>query len=72
MELYISEFSKYVITLLIAVYTYECFAVFRFDSENSRKGIYARKNNAGIGRKIVGALEDTARSIGYKKMSSSR
>ena len=44
MELYISEFSKYVITLLIALYTYECFAVFRFDSENSRKGIYARQN----------------------------
>lgn len=32
------------------------------------KRIYARKNNAGIGRKIVGALEDTARSIGYKKI----
>ena len=30
MELYVSEFSKYVITLLIALYTYESFAVFRF------------------------------------------
>lgn len=29
MELYVSEFSKYVITLLIALYTYESFAVFR-------------------------------------------
>lgn len=44
MELYISEFSKYVITLLIALYTYECFAVFRFDDESRRSGIYARQN----------------------------
>lgn len=44
MELYISEFSKYVITLLIALYTYECFAVFRFADESRRNGIYARQN----------------------------
>ena len=30
MELYVSEFSKYVITLLITLYTYECFAVQKF------------------------------------------
>ena len=44
MELYISEFSKYIITLLIALYTYECFAVFRFDNEERRNGIYTRQN----------------------------
>lgn len=44
MELYISEFSKYIITLLIAFYTYECFAVFRFSEENRRNGIYVRQN----------------------------
>lgn len=44
MELYISEFSKYIITLLIALYTYECFAVFRFSDESRRNGIYARQN----------------------------
>lgn len=44
MELYISEFSKYIITLLIALYTYECFAVFRFDDESRRHGIYTRQN----------------------------
>lgn len=44
MELYVSEFSKYIITLLIALYTYECFAVFRFDDEPGRKGIYTRQN----------------------------
>ena len=44
MELYVSEFSKYVITLLIALYTYECFAVFRFSDEDRRKGIYTRQN----------------------------
>lgn len=44
MELYVSEFSKYVITLLIALYTYECFAVFRFKEEEQRNGIYNRQN----------------------------
>lgn len=44
MELYVSEFSKYVITLLIALYTYECFAVFRFRDESRRTGIYVRQN----------------------------
>ena len=44
MELYVSEFSKYVITLLITLYTYECFAVFRFDNEEARNGIYIRQN----------------------------
>ena len=44
MELYVSEFSKYIITLLIALYTYECFAVFRFSEEDRRRGIYTRQN----------------------------
>lgn len=44
MELYVSEFSKYIITLLIVLYTYECFAVFKFDDELKRKGIYTRQN----------------------------
>lgn len=44
MELYVSEYSKYIITLLISLYTYECFAVFRFADESKRKGIYTRQN----------------------------
>lgn len=44
MELYVSEFSKYVIALLITLYTYECFAVFRYDNEERRRGIYTRQN----------------------------
>ena len=44
MELYVSEFSKYVITLLMALYTYESFAVFRFKTEERRSGIYARQS----------------------------
>ncbi len=44
MELYVSEFSKYIIALLIALYTYECFAVFRYDDEARRSGIYTRQN----------------------------
>lgn len=44
MELYVSEFSKYVIALLITLYTYECFAVFRYEEEDRRGGIYTRQN----------------------------
>lgn len=44
MELYVSEFSKYVITLLIALYTYESFAVFKKKQESDRNGIYTRQN----------------------------
>ena len=44
LEIYISEFSRYVITLLMILYTYESFAVFRFAQEERRKGIYARQS----------------------------
>ncbi len=44
MELYITELSKYVIALLMALYTYECFAVFRYRDEEARSGIYTRQN----------------------------
>lgn len=37
MELYVSEFSKYVIAFLLIFYTYECFAVFRFEEEAQKK-----------------------------------
>lgn len=44
MELYITEISKYVIALLMALYAYESFAVFRFHEEERRGGIYTRQN----------------------------
>lgn len=44
MELYITELSKYFITLFIALYTLECFLVFRFQDEERRRGIYFRQN----------------------------
>lgn len=44
MELYITELSKYFITLFIACYTLECFLVFRFQDEELRKGGYIRQN----------------------------
>lgn len=44
MVIYISEFSKYIIALLITLYTYESFAVFRYDNEERRNGIYVRQN----------------------------
>ena len=44
MELYITELSKYVINLLMALYAYESFAVFRCKEESRRNGIYTRQN----------------------------
>lgn len=44
MELYITELSKYFITLFIALYTLECFLVFRFPDEERRSGSYIRQN----------------------------
>ena len=44
MELYITELSKYFITLFMALYTLECFLVFRFQEEEKRSGIYIRQN----------------------------
>lgn len=44
MELYITELSKYFITLFIALYTLECFLVFRIQDEEKRSGCYMRQN----------------------------
>lgn len=44
MEQYITEFAKYFIAIFMALYTYECFAVFRYSTEEKRKGIYTRQN----------------------------
>ena len=44
MELYITELSKYFITLFIALYTLECFLVFRHQDEERRSGCYIRQN----------------------------
>lgn len=44
MEIYITELSKYFITLFMALYTLECFLVFRFQDEEKRSGIYVRQN----------------------------
>ncbi|MCM1125131.1 MAG: FtsW/RodA/SpoVE family cell cycle protein [Lachnospiraceae bacterium] len=43
MELYVSEFSKYVIAVFMLLYTYESFAVFRYEEEERRGGIYTRQ-----------------------------
>ncbi len=44
MEQYIMEFAKYFIAIFMALYTYECFAVFRYNTEERRNGIYIRQN----------------------------
>lgn len=44
MQEYIIELSKYFIAICMTLYTYECFAVFRFKEEESRNGIYIRQN----------------------------
>lgn len=43
MGYYITEFSKYFIALFASFYTYECFAVFRYETERDRGGIYIRQ-----------------------------
>lgn len=43
MQEYIVQLSKYFITIFMALYTYEGFAVFRFKDESSRGGIYTRQ-----------------------------
>ncbi|MCH5253722.1 MAG: FtsW/RodA/SpoVE family cell cycle protein [Lachnospiraceae bacterium] len=43
MELYITEISKYLITLLLAFYTLECFLSLRSSHENGTGGIYIRQ-----------------------------
>jgi cell division protein FtsW (lipid II flippase) len=43
MALVISDLSKYVMAIVIAFYTFECFAVFRHHNEEDRNGIYIRQ-----------------------------
>lgn len=43
-QVYYTELSKYLITLLMAFYTYEGFAVFRYNNEDKRANIYVRQN----------------------------
>lgn len=40
----IIELSKYFIIIFMAIYTFECFSVFRYADEDSRNGIYIRQN----------------------------
>ncbi len=40
MQEYFIQLSKYIITILIALYTFQSFLVFRFKEEHQRKGIY--------------------------------
>ncbi|MBO6016374.1 MAG: FtsW/RodA/SpoVE family cell cycle protein [Lachnospiraceae bacterium] len=39
----ISDLSKYALVIIMAIYTLECFAVFRYKDEESRSGIYMRQ-----------------------------
>lgn len=43
MALVISDLSKYVIAVFMAIYTYEAFAAFRGRDENKKEGIYTRQ-----------------------------
>jgi len=40
---YITAFSKYFITIFMALYTLECFMVFRYKDEKARRGVYRRQ-----------------------------
>ena len=39
----ISDLSKYALVIIMAIYTLECFAVFRYKDEEERNGIYMRQ-----------------------------
>lgn len=39
----ISDLSKYALVVIMAIYTFECFAVFRYKDEEDRNGIYMRQ-----------------------------
>ena len=38
------ELSKYVMILAIAIYTFECFAIFGFEDAHTKKSILRRQN----------------------------
>ncbi len=40
----IIELSKYFIIIFMAIYTFECFSIFRYADEERRNGIYIRQN----------------------------
>ena len=40
----IVEFSKYLLIVLMTVYTYSCFSVFRYEYEEDRQQILLRQN----------------------------
>lgn len=44
MQEYFIELSKYLITICMALYAFECFHVFRYRKESERHGIYVRQN----------------------------
>ena len=44
MELIVVGICRYLIIICMAVYTIQCFAVFRYSNEYDRKGIYLRQN----------------------------
>lgn len=44
MENIFIELSKYIILIFMAIYTLECFTVFKYNSEEARGGIYIRQN----------------------------
>ncbi|MBR6485881.1 MAG: FtsW/RodA/SpoVE family cell cycle protein, partial [Lachnospiraceae bacterium] len=46
MTIVIITLSKYIITLIMAVYTLQCFSVFRYSNEQDRNGIYIRQDCA--------------------------
>ncbi len=48
MDIIIAEASKYILTILMAVYTFQCFSVFRYHDEHERQGIYTRQNIAMV------------------------
>ena len=63
MEIIAAELSKYILTILMAVYTFQCFLVFKFHHESERHGIYVRQNAAMV---IINLIAFTVLYLGME------
>ena len=57
----IVEFSKYLLIVLMTVYTYSCFSVFRYEYEEDRQQILLRQN------KLMFSIQLIAYGVMYLK-----
>ncbi|MFQ6827494.1 MAG: hypothetical protein ACLRUZ_11680 [Faecalimonas sp.] len=62
----IVEFPKYLLIVLMTVYTYSCFSVFRYEYEEDRQQILLRQN------KLMFSIQLIAYGVMYLKTGKTR